>query len=125
MNLKHLCEALIAALAHERFQVPPIDPVYDLDTAATLLGMSRRKLMEYLRQQQGRYRYKVNAFTNQRFLVGKDIQDIREALITDEPADYDARAKNLPSVQRRLSGAGLAGGGDLEGGIGGDAEEGV
>lgn len=112
-----MAEALIIELTHERSLVPPVPILYDLDTAAMLCGMSRRELRDFLRSHPGEFSYRKNRFTHQRFLTGGDIQRIRELTIVEEPVtDYDERAKNLPSVQKRLVDAGFAiGGGDSQG----------
>ena len=116
-NMRALAEALIAELAHEHAEVPPVPIPYDLDTAAMLLGVSRRKLMPYLQQNPGKYTYKVNKLTRQRLLYGEDIKRLHEELIEQRPTDaYDPRAKNIPAVKRRLASVGLATGGSDEAG---------
>lgn len=112
VNLGRLAEALIIELTNAHVAVPPVPLLYDLDTAGMLLGMSRRELRKWLIEQHGRYQYKVNKVTKQRFLTGEDVQAIRKELIVVETPDYDARAKNLSSVQKCLAPAGTGESGD-------------
>ena len=108
-----LCEALITALDHERFQVPPVPLLYDLDTSAMLCGMSRKHLRDYLRRHPNGTSYTVNNLTRQEFLKGDDIKRIHSELTHEQPCDqYNKQAINLPCVQKRLAKTGAETGGD-------------
>lgn len=106
-NMRHLCEGLLSALAHERTQLPPVEIPYDLNTAAMLCMMGRRQLLAYLREHPGEYVFKQNKFTKQCFLYGEDIKRIREAIVEQKDTGYSDRALRLPCVQKRLADAGF------------------
>ncbi len=79
--------------------------IFDLPTAAKLLGMEFRALRDYLRETP-KIVLDRNKVTGQVFMTATQFRVIRDHIFEKvEPSgDYDRRALNLPCVRRKLAG---------------------